>query len=56
MFAVRSGGDPRAFLEFDDVFTPPLRESERFGLAFEAATRELGARGSIGALEQLLSD
>src|SRR4029077_5320729 len=30
-FAARSVGEPRAFLEFDQVFTPRLRESERFG-------------------------
>src|SRR5206468_9913736 len=29
--AVRSLADPRAFLEFDAVFTPRLRESARFG-------------------------
>jgi mannitol 2-dehydrogenase len=55
-FAARSTADPRAFLEFDEVFTPPLRESDRFGTAFEAATRELAARGAVGALEQLLGD
>ena len=54
-FAVRSVDDPRAFLEFDQVFTPRLRESDRFGDAFAAASRELAARGSIGAMEQLLS-
>jgi mannitol 2-dehydrogenase len=52
--AVRSLDDPRAFLAFDLVFTPRLRESERFGDAFAAASRELAARGSIGAIEGLL--
>jgi mannitol 2-dehydrogenase len=52
-FAVRSIGDPRAFLGFDQVFTPGLRESDRFGDAFVAASRELAARGSIGAMERL---
>jgi mannitol 2-dehydrogenase len=56
VFAARSTADPRAFLEFDQVFTPPLRESDRFGAAFQTATRELAARGSVGALEQLLGD
>jgi mannitol 2-dehydrogenase len=55
-FAARSTADPRAFLEFEDVFTPPLRESDRFGAAFEAGTRELAARGAVGALEQLPGD
>jgi mannitol 2-dehydrogenase len=54
-FAVRSIDDPRAFLEFDQVFTPRLRESARFGDAFAAASRELAARGSIGAIESLLA-
>jgi mannitol 2-dehydrogenase len=54
-FAVRSMDDPRAFLEFDEVFTPRLRESDRFGLAFAQASRELAARGSVGAMQALLS-
>jgi mannitol 2-dehydrogenase len=55
LFAVRSIGDPRAFLEFDQVFTSGLRESDRFGDAFVAASRELAARGSIGAIERLIA-
>src|SRR5207253_2275732 len=35
-FAVRSLADPPAFLDFDAVFTPRLRESDRFGEAFAA--------------------
>jgi len=50
VFAVRSLDDPRAFLELDQVFTPPLRESERFSDAFVHASRELEARGSVGAM------
>jgi mannitol 2-dehydrogenase len=53
-FAVRSVDDTRSFLEFDQVFTPRLRESDRFGDAFVAASRELASRGSIGAMERLL--
>jgi mannitol 2-dehydrogenase len=52
--AVRSLDDPKAFLAFDLVFTPRLRESERFGDAFAAASRELAARGSVAAMERLL--
>jgi len=52
-FAVRSLEDPRAFLEFDPVFTPRLRESSRFRDAFANATAALAERGSIGAMEQL---
>ena len=51
--AVRSLEEPRAFLEFDQVFTPRLRQSDRFGQAFVAACRALAERGSIGAMEQL---
>ena len=52
-FAVRSLDDHRAFLEFDQVFTLRLRESRRFGDAFEAASRALAEYGSIGAMERL---
>ena len=54
-FAVRSLADPPAFLDFDAVFTPRLRESDRFGEAFAAASRELAVRGPVGALDVLLS-
>jgi mannitol 2-dehydrogenase len=53
-FAGRSIDAPRAFLEFDQVFTPRLRESERFADAFADASRALAAHGSIGAMERLL--
>jgi mannitol 2-dehydrogenase len=53
-FAVRSLDDPQAFLEFDRVFTPRLRESERFGAAFAAASSELAARGPVGSMRALL--
>jgi mannitol 2-dehydrogenase len=53
-FAIKSLGDPRAFLELDQVFTPRLRESDRFGAAFTHASQELAAHGSIGAMERLL--
>jgi mannitol 2-dehydrogenase len=55
-FAVRSLDDPRAFLQFDEVFTPRLRESDRFADAFAQASRELAARGSVGAMQNLLGD
>ncbi|HEY8724440.1 MAG TPA: mannitol dehydrogenase family protein [Gaiellaceae bacterium] len=53
-FAITSLDHPQAFLEFDQVFTPRLRESERFGAAFATASRELAARGSVGAMQRLL--
>jgi mannitol 2-dehydrogenase len=53
-FATRSLDDPRAFLEFDDVFTPRLHVSERFGTAFAQASRELASHGSVGAMQRLL--
>jgi mannitol 2-dehydrogenase len=52
-FAVRSLEDPRAFLEFDQVFTPRLRESSRFAGAFADASAALAVHGSIGAMERL---
>jgi mannitol 2-dehydrogenase len=53
-FAVRSLDDPRAFLEFGEVFPAPLRESERFRDAFANATCELAAHGSLLAMQRLL--
>ena len=53
-FAVRSLDDPLAFLAFEPVFAPRIRDDERFGAAFAAASRELDARGSVGAMERLL--
>jgi mannitol 2-dehydrogenase len=53
-FANRSLDDPRAFLAFDLVFTPRLRENERFVDAFAAASGELAAHGPVGAMERLL--
>jgi mannitol 2-dehydrogenase len=53
-FALRSITDPHAFLEFDQVFTPRLRESSRFRDAFVAASNAVGERGAIGAIEGLL--
>jgi mannitol 2-dehydrogenase len=46
--------DPLAFLELDEVFTPPLRESERFRDAFGAAASGLASRGPLGAIESVL--
>jgi mannitol 2-dehydrogenase len=52
--AVQSLDDPRAFLALDEVFTPPLRESERFGDAFADASRRLADGGPLGAMQALL--
>jgi mannitol 2-dehydrogenase len=52
--ATASLRDPAAFLELDLVFTPRLRESERFRDAFVAASRELADRGPLAALESLV--
>ena len=54
-FAVRSLSEPAAFLELDAVFTPPLRQSERFRDAFAAASDALSAHGAVGAIERLLA-
>jgi mannitol 2-dehydrogenase len=55
-FAAESLDDPRAFLAFDLVFTSHLRDSDRFAEAFANASRELAARGSVGAMTKLLAD
>jgi mannitol 2-dehydrogenase len=49
--AAASLDDPLAFLELDEVFTPPLASSERFRGAFAAAAHDLASLGSLGALE-----
>jgi mannitol 2-dehydrogenase len=48
--ALRSLADPLAFLELDEVFTPALRDSERFRDAFGAASRTLAEVGALAAL------
>jgi mannitol 2-dehydrogenase len=53
-FAERSLADPLAFLELEDVFTPPLRQSARFGKAFEFSSRRLAEIGPLAAIDQLL--
>jgi mannitol 2-dehydrogenase len=52
--AERSLGDPLAFLELEEVFTPPLRHSARFREAFELASRQLAELGPLPAIEQVL--
>jgi mannitol 2-dehydrogenase len=53
-FAARSMVDPQAFLELEQVFTRPLRESVRFREAFAGAGSALAAHGSVGTIERLL--
>jgi mannitol 2-dehydrogenase len=45
---------PLAFLELRDVFSPRLREDERFRSEFEAAAADLASVGPFGAIEQAL--
>jgi len=52
VLAERSRDDPRVFLELEEVFTPPLRESERFSAAFAEASAELAGLGPLGAIER----
>jgi len=52
--ARRSIDDPLAFLELDEVFTPALRQSNRFRDEFSAAGRALAERGPIGAIQEAL--
>jgi mannitol 2-dehydrogenase len=46
---------PEAFLDLDDVFTPPLRKSARFRDTFAAAAANLARLGPHGAIEQVSS-
>ena len=48
--AAQALDDPRAFLELDLVFTPHLRESERFTDAFVRSYADIAGRGPITAL------
>jgi mannitol 2-dehydrogenase len=52
--AQRSLADPLVFLELEEVFTPPLRESERFRDAFAANAAALATLGPLGAIENAL--
>jgi mannitol 2-dehydrogenase len=53
VLATAALGDPVAFLGLDTVFTPSLRGSERFRLAFAGAMRTLAESGPIAAIEKL---
>jgi mannitol 2-dehydrogenase len=52
--AAASLAQPAAFLELDEVFTPALRASSRFGAAFVRSCVEIDARGAVGAMEAVL--
>jgi mannitol 2-dehydrogenase len=43
--------DPLAFLEYTEVFPPPLRESERFRTSFVRAYRCIATHGPLAAME-----
>jgi mannitol 2-dehydrogenase len=53
--AQRSLAEPLTFLELDEVFTAPLRASERFRNAFTAAAADLERSGPRGAIETVLA-
>jgi mannitol 2-dehydrogenase len=53
-FAERSLRDPFAFLELAEVFTPPVRSSERFRDAFTAAAARLTSLGPLEAIQRVL--
>jgi mannitol 2-dehydrogenase len=53
--APASLAEPLAFLELDEVFTPPLRASPAFRDAFTAAAAALSTFGPLGAIERNLS-
>jgi mannitol 2-dehydrogenase len=52
--ASESLDDPLAFLELDEVFTAPLRQSEAFRAAFARAARDLADNGPLRAIENVL--
>jgi len=43
--------DPTAFIEFDAVFPPAIRSSERFRAAFSAAYRRIAESGPLAAMQ-----
>jgi mannitol 2-dehydrogenase len=52
-YAKRSMDDPAAFLDLGTVFSPALRDSERFRNVFATSARSLASLGPIGAVEAL---
>jgi mannitol 2-dehydrogenase len=50
--AESSVSSPLAFLQLEEVFSPPLRESQRFREAFRASAVDLAQLGPIGAIEK----
>ena len=51
--ASRFLAEPLAFFELDEVFTPPLRTSDRFRNAFSAAAADLARLDPLRAIEQV---
>jgi len=51
----RSLGEPLAFLELNEVFTAPLRGSDRFRDAFAQASSDLAACGPMEAIERAIA-
>lgn len=49
-YAADASGDPVAFLSYDAVFTPAIRESQRFRTAFADAYRRIVEHGPIAAM------
>jgi mannitol 2-dehydrogenase len=49
--AADAAADPSAFLAFDAVFPPALRESPRFRAEFAAAYRRIADQGPLAAME-----
>jgi len=45
--------DPLAFLELEEVFTPPVRENARFRDTFSQAARSLAEIGPLGSIERI---
>jgi mannitol 2-dehydrogenase len=50
-YAAEATADPLAFLEFEAVFPPAVRSSQRFRSAFAAGYEQIAAEGPIAAME-----
>ena len=49
--AAKAVDDPPAFLDYDAVFPPALRESPRFRAAFADGYRRIAEAGPVAAME-----
>ena len=53
-YAREACSDPAAFLDYEAVFSPPVRSSARFRTAFDAGYKESAANGPVAAMRAAL--